>query len=167
MSHSLTRVALQFLQLKLLNKHAHLRVSPYPLDSKAFEGPVCLFAVATSKACFAAVIRTADQSVSQQFGPLYASYSDYRLLKHATAIALGSLASLRQTFATGKAEENLIPYAPQKTFDCAGEKPVILKFAANDDRLVVGFDQGPVLVFDVNAFLNANEVRTRATVPPV
>ncbi|KZW02766.1 hypothetical protein EXIGLDRAFT_703530 [Exidia glandulosa HHB12029] len=74
---------------------------------------------------------------------------------------------LRQTFATGKAEENLIPYTPQKTFDCAGETPVLLKFAANDDRLVVAFAQGPILVFDVNVFLNSSESRIQRPTPMV
>ncbi|KAH7092837.1 hypothetical protein BKA62DRAFT_663553 [Auriculariales sp. MPI-PUGE-AT-0066] len=128
----------EFLSLRQLNKHAHLRISPFPLDSKAFEGPTSLLAVANSKAAFAAVVRTVDAKAGQQF-----------------AIALGSTNSIRDILKAGKPDDTgLVQYQPQRTFDLGSEKPVALKFAAKDEKLVVGFNAGPILVFDVNAFLD-------------
>jgi hypothetical protein len=59
---------------------------------------------------------------------------------------------------SGQLDDNLVAYQPQRTFEVGTDKPVALKFAALDEKLVVGFEAGQIAVFDVNAFLNPSLV---------
>jgi len=137
-------------------------VSPFTLDSKSFAGTVSLFAVANFKAAFAAVVRTVDPTAGQQYGTALQEYIFTMLQKLMNcdfiAIALGSTSSIRNTLKSGTVDDGLVPYQPQRTFDLGADRPVVVKFAARDERLLVGFEAGPILVFDVTAFLNPDTV---------
>ncbi|KAH7919373.1 hypothetical protein BV22DRAFT_1075323 [Leucogyrophana mollusca] len=115
-----------FLALRLLNKRARVTLSSQPIDLSAIRGKASLFATANQKAWFAAVVR--DQSSK-------------------SSLILSPLADLRSAFATAAADDDRI-FQPQRRLSLDDAIPVVVAFACNDSRLLVGVSEGAIAVFD-------------------
>ncbi|EIN05033.1 hypothetical protein PUNSTDRAFT_138214 [Punctularia strigosozonata HHB-11173 SS5] len=120
-----------FLAYKLVNKRTRIRLSRELLDLNVLPGKAQLFAIATSKSWFAAVVRQSS----------------------AFQIVFSPVSQLYSTLSTSKDEETSIQ--PSRTLPFSLGTPTTLVFALHDSRFVVSTTQGQVHVFDASVLLTA------------
>ncbi|KAG6333222.1 hypothetical protein ID866_5867 [Astraeus odoratus] len=121
----------QFLALRLLNKRARVRLSADPIDLSFFPGKVSLFAVTNTKGWFAAVT----------FG---------------ATLILSPLSSLRSAFQSASTEDDK-PFEPQRRVPLSSVKPIIITFACNESKLLVGLSDGTILVYDTDQLFSSGD----------
>ncbi|KIJ66805.1 hypothetical protein HYDPIDRAFT_186428 [Hydnomerulius pinastri MD-312] len=124
-----------FLALRLLNKRARVRLSPEPIDLSPIPGKACLFAVANSKGWFTAITRDASGG---------------------SALILSPLSDLRSAFASASADDDR-PYQPQRRLQLGGAIPIIVMFACNDTRIMLGLADGSIIVYASDHLLSSGD----------
>jgi nucleoporin NUP159 len=110
-------------------------------------GKSSLLAVGNKKGWLAAAVRKEDGSNCAYLHilPLHGAH------KLGIDILMSSLGDLRTVFESGKPDPDpFIPFAPQHALLSVPGTPVILKFALNDERLLIGFLEGPILVYNTS-----------------
>ncbi|KZT06115.1 uncharacterized protein LAESUDRAFT_726338 [Laetiporus sulphureus 93-53] len=132
-----------FLALRLLNKRVRVKLSPEVVGVEGLQGRANLFAIANHRGIFAAVVR--------------ASSSEFH-------IVVSPLADLRTAFASESSDD--IPFAPRKRFPLTGF-PSIIKFANNESRLLITFNDGTLAVYDVGALIEDGPATPLHTFPSV
>ncbi|KAH8117765.1 hypothetical protein DFH11DRAFT_857205 [Phellopilus nigrolimitatus] len=134
-----------FLSLRLLNKRSRIRLSAQPLDLSALDGKGNYFAISNAKGWFAAIARTAQGDHTLVFSPL----GDLR----------DSIVS-----STAEDEDSMVP----KRALLLGTAPTHIAFGLNDERLVVGFADGSISIYDTSKLFVPGDggVENLHTFPP-
>jgi len=114
-----------FLVLRLLNKHARVRLSPEPLDLDVLPGRGCLFAVANYAGSFAAAVKNVDGTSGLIVSPLF---------------------ELRDAFSSSSSNDEVV-FTPRRT-EALPSMPNIITFTSSGLRLIVGLTNGPMLIYD-------------------
>ncbi|KAF8588895.1 hypothetical protein K439DRAFT_543610 [Ramaria rubella] len=134
----------EFLTLRLVNKRGRVRLSNVPIDYSRIPGKSSLLAVGNRKGLLAAAVCKED--------------GHYLLLS--------TLSDLRQAIETGQPDpEPYIPFIPRLPLLKVPGTPIIIKFACNDERLLVGYLEGPISIYNTSDLLNAQCLDTIHTLP--
>ncbi|KAI6000392.1 hypothetical protein F5J12DRAFT_845835, partial [Pisolithus orientalis] len=125
----------QSLALRLLNKRTRVRLSPDPIDLSAAPGKVSLFAVANARGWFVAATRDASGQ---------------------SALILSPLSSLHSAFASDTAEDEK-PFQPQRRIPLYGLMPIIVTFAFNESKLLVGQSDNSIAVYETDHLFSSGD----------
>ncbi|KAL4081178.1 hypothetical protein J3A83DRAFT_4367612 [Scleroderma citrinum] len=125
----------QHLALRLLNKRARVRLSPEPVNLSSFPGKLSLFSVANEKGWFAAVAPDVSRG---------------------SALILSPLSALRSAFELAAGEDDP-PLQPQRRVLLNGVAPVLVTFASNESRLLIGLSDGSILVYATDQLFSSGD----------